>query len=178
MIRTALIGLGCVLGFEGAAAAQYQYPSGPSYQPSGAGYGTPGYGYGYGNSSNVMPNIYNPRTQPLSPYLNLMRGGNPGVNYYYGVRPGTVAGGMGGFTPGIAPGGNRPSSFPVQYGDPDMLELPTADKDHGYALPPAGHPVVFNNTLGYFPGGPGANAGMMRPGLGGTSSGSRTGTRR
>src|SRR5438477_9531075 len=167
MIRTALLGMGCVLGLAGPAAAQY-----PGAYGGYGGYGAPGYGYG----SNVMPNIYNPRNQPLSPYLNLLRGGNPGVNYYYGVRPGTV-GGAGGMGPGafMAPGGSRPPYFPVQYGEPDSIELPAPDRERGYVLPPAGHPVVYNNTLGYFPGGPGMR-GAPRPGLagpGGTGGGNR-----
>lgn len=43
---------------------------------------------------NAMPNFYNRQTQPLSPYLNLLRGGSVPVNYYYGVRPGLPSGGM------------------------------------------------------------------------------------
>jgi hypothetical protein len=43
---------------------------------------------------NYLPNYYNRATQPLSPYLNLLRGSNPGVDYYYGTRPGTPAGGV------------------------------------------------------------------------------------
>jgi hypothetical protein len=31
--------------------------------------------------------FYTPPRQPLSPYLNLLRGGNPAVNYYLGVLP-------------------------------------------------------------------------------------------
>src|SRR5436305_11133256 len=42
---------------------------------------------------NYMPNYYNRTNQPLSPYLNLLRGGNPGGNYYYGARPGLPTGG-------------------------------------------------------------------------------------
>jgi hypothetical protein len=111
-----------------------------------------------------MPNIYNPRTQPLSPYLNLFRGLNPGVDYYYGVRPGTVGGAasLGGWSPPATSGGTR-QSFPVQYSDPDAVVLP--EPGQGYVLPPAGHPVVFNNTLGYFPGSSGGRGGM-RPGIG------------
>ena len=134
----------------------------------------PGYGGGGGvapyypplNPANVMPNIYNPRTQPLSPYLNLLRGGNPGVNYYYGVRPGTVGGwnGGGGGAPFVAGGGPRASFFPHLASAPDPLEGENADPIG--VLPPAGHPVVFSNTMGYFPG-PGGQAGGARSGLAG-----------
>src|SRR3954469_24794181 len=41
------------------------------------------------NPSGYAPNMYNRAGQPLSPYLNLLRGGNNAVNYFYGVRPGT-----------------------------------------------------------------------------------------
>jgi hypothetical protein len=173
MIRTGVLGVGFLLGLAGAASAQYPYGGGYGGYGGYGGFGSPG----YGSAPNVMPNIYNPRTQPLSPYLNLLRGGNPGVNYYYGVRPGTVGGAAAPLAPGIAPGGNRPAYFPVQYGDADPLELPTADTDRGYVIPPAGHPVMFNNTLGYFPGGPGARGGSPRSGLS-SGGGTRPATRR
>ena len=137
----------------GAASAQF-----PTQQPGGAGYGP-------FNQQTVMPNIYNPSTQPLSPYLNLLRGGNPGVNYFYGVRPGTVGGwnGGGGGAPFMAGGGARPSFFPHLTAAPDPLETTGPD---GPVLPPAGHPVVFSNTMGYFPS-PNGQAGGARSGLAG-----------
>ncbi len=156
-MRTTLLGTaGWVLGLAATAAAQ---------QP----------GYPALNPQNVMPNIFNPRTQPLSPYLNLLRGGNPGVNYYYGVRPGTVGGGAAFGAGMMAPGGARPTSFPFQYTEDDALLLP--EPGAGHALPPAGHPTVFNNTLGYYPGGPGGQ--RPRPGImGAGATQQRTGTRR
>ena len=36
-----------------------------------------------------VPNPYS-RPPVLSPYINLLNGGNPAVNYFYGVRPGTT----------------------------------------------------------------------------------------
>ena len=141
-----LIASAAALALTGAASAQY-------YQPPGA-----------------MPNIYDPRNQPLSPYLNLLRGGNPGVNYYYGVRPATVGGtGQSLGAPFTAPGANRQLFFPQLASAPDPLELPTAGP--GAGLPPAGHPVVFNNTGGYFPSGGARGAG--RPGLAGIGAGRR-----
>lgn len=171
-MRTRLAGVaGWLLGAAAAAAAQQPgLPPGPNYAVPG---------YPTVNPANVMPNIYNPRTQPLSPYLNLLRGGNPGVNYYYGVRPGTVGGGAA-FGAGLAPGGNRPTGFQFQFSQDDLLALP--EPATGYTLAPAGHPVVYNNTLGYYPG-PLAGGQRPRPGVGGAGGGagrpqSGAGTRR
>ena len=167
-MRRHLLAMACVGGL--AAAAHAQQPGYPNPLQPGPYQNFPG---GYGGSGSVMPNIYNPQTQPLSPYLNLLRGGNPGVNYYYGVRPGTV-GGAGSFGAATAPamGGNRGPFFPQQAMMPDPFTLPEAGD--GYSLPPAGHPTVFNNTLGYFPGGMGGR-GMMgnRSGLSGSTGSAR-----
>jgi hypothetical protein len=107
-----------------------------------------------GSNGGLMPNIYNPQSQPLSPYLNMFRGtNNPASNYYFGTRPGTVGGGgtSGGLLPGIAMGGGRGAFFPQMASGPDEIDLPVADPSGTTALPPAGHPVYFNNTMGYFP---------------------------
>ncbi|MBN9121750.1 MAG: hypothetical protein J0I06_21860 [Planctomycetes bacterium] len=152
-----------ILGLAGTASAQY-----PPYGGYGGygGYGAGGFG-GY-NQSPFMPNVYNPQNQPLSPYLNLLRGGNPSVNYYYGVRPGTTGGFGGGIgAPFTAFGGPRPVFFPQLATAPDPLQPREAGV--GDVLPPAGHPVVFNNTLGYFPS-PFGNRGGMRPGLAGVGT--------
>ena len=94
---------------------------------------------------NALPNYYNRTTQPLSPYLNLLRGGNPGVNYYYGVRPGQQA-------PGGLPGyGSSPTS-----GQGFLPQAGTTLDTAGPSLEPggrevvmrsAGHPVAFGNTF-------------------------------
>ncbi|MBA4062517.1 MAG: hypothetical protein C0501_02200 [Isosphaera sp.] len=150
-----------------AAASAQQFPTQP--YP-----GTGGSGVPVINPSAIMPNVYNPVNQPLSPYLNLLRGGNAGVNYYYGVRPGTVAAGFGAFggAPFVAGGGNRPLFFP---------QLAPADPSGGgpgagYVLPPAGHPAVFNNTGGYFPS-PFGQAGGARTGVSGVGATPRPRTR-
>jgi hypothetical protein len=156
-MRAKLLGTaGWVLGLAASAAAQQ-----PG-EPAGPGYAVPG--FSTVSPQNVMPNIYNPRTQPLSPYLNLLRGGNPGVNYYYGVRPGTTGGAATFGAAGLAPGGSRPTSFPIQFTADDALVMP--EPGEGYILPPAGHPTAFNNTMGYFPG-PSAGGQRPRPGIGG-----------
>ena len=152
------------------ATAQAQFP-----QP-GFGSGQPGSGPGqfgpfdqfqpYVNPNQFMPNIYNPASQPLSPYLYTVRGNNPAVDYFFGTRPGTLgmgSRGMGG-APFMAPGGNRMIFFPQLQSAPDPLQSNVTSE--GSVLGPAGHPVVFNNTLGYFPS-PYGQAGGARPGLGG-----------
>jgi hypothetical protein len=173
MMRYSLL-VAAIFGTAGAASAQfspYGYGAPGGYGGGGAlgayggygGYGGAGFG---GGNPNVMPNIYNPQNQPLSPYLNLLRGGNAGVNYYYGVRPGTVGGfGQGALgAPFTAFGGNRPLFFPQLASGPE-LALP-GEVAEGSLLPPAGHPVMFNNTMGYFPS-PFGSRGGYRPGLSG-----------
>ncbi|HVK10752.1 MAG TPA: hypothetical protein VM597_18435 [Gemmataceae bacterium] len=102
------------------------------------------------------PNPYSRQTQPLSPYLNLLRGGNSAVNYYYGVRQGTgpgVQGMMG--QPGLAP---RQTFFPVV----DTLAEFQSEESKGLPrMAPTGHPVGFNNTMGYFGQGPRAGAAQL-----------------
>lgn len=159
------VAVGCALG--GAAVASAQQP----------GYGFPQGGYGLGSgvpgqAPAVMPNIFNPRTQPLSPYLNLSRGGLPAANYYYGVRPGTVggAGSIGGGVPALAAGGQRGLFFPqlATGGDPGADPNSPQAATSG-VLPPAGHPTAFGNTMGYFPGS--TNQPGRRPGLSGIGAG-------
>lgn len=161
-----------------ATAAMAQFPGG-GFAPYGGGQQTPGQpGYnmqpylgGGGGSPGVLPNYYNPQYQPLSPYLNLFRGSNPAVNYYYGVRPGTVGGaGSFGGAPNIAMGGNRSTFFPQLAAGPDPFNPEDPETGQGAnVLPPAGHPVVFGNTLGYFPGSYGTG-GRNRPGLAGSGN--------
>ena len=166
----ATIGL---LGWCGFASAQFPGQYGQQ------GFGSGGYG-GFGGPSTggmFMPNIFNPQTQPLSPYMNMFRGaGNPAANYYFGTRPGTVGGGrmgMGG-APNIAMGGNRALFFPELATGPDPLELPEADPHGSTVLPSAGHPVFYNNTMGYFPIPFGYRGfGGMRPGLMGGGNNNR-----
>lgn len=154
-----------VAGWAGTAAAQVS----PGYPQYGPAVPDP---YSFGPT-----NPYNRANQPLSPYLNLLRGGNPAVNYAYGVRPGTLGGGgFGGGAPRIAQGAQRGAYFPQQQTMPqDPLTLPTAST--GYVLPPAGHPVLFNNTLGYYPSPFGAR-GQPQGAMSGAGGGTRTGTRR
>lgn len=157
----------------GPAAAQY-------------GYGQPTPGYGPTTPLNYLPNYYNRTNQPLSPYLNLLRGGNPGVNYYYGVRPGLPSGGATPFgaAPNYAPmystqagtaaGGFLPQAA-IPY-DPNRPEFESGGQP--IELRSAGHPVLYGNQFaghgsyasvyagainrsGFLPGG------QQRPALGG-----------
>lgn len=140
-----LLALAAALGTAGAASAQFQQQPYPS--------------------SGGQPN------SPLSPYLNLNRSGNPSVNYYNFVRPSTVGGGNGfGLgAPFTAAGGNRQAFFPQLANAPDPLQ--PREVGVGDVLPPAGHQVVFNNTMGYFPGaGRGGGGGGMRSGLTGVGT--------
>jgi hypothetical protein len=166
-----MITLGGLLLTAGAAVAQlYQNPqSFPGYQYGQSGqFGQSGSYVPLVNPNAFAPNFFNPAVQPLSPYLNLLRGGNLAANYFYGVRPGTI--GLGGRGPGssapfMAMGGYRPQFFPQLAMAPEPLgsvvSAPGAD-----VLPPAGHPVVYNNTMGFFPSAFG-QAGGQRPGLSG-----------
>ena len=174
---------GCMLGLASAGFGQPLTPPAVAQPGSGGAFGQPGYGGGFGqpgygggsgafspNAGPFAPNPYNPQTQPLSPYLNLLRGSNPATNYYYGVRPGTVGGrgGIGGGSPNIAAGGNRAAFFPQLAYGPDPFSTPDPETGAGAnVLPPAGHPVVFQNTLGYFPGSVGRGS---RPGLSGVGN--------
>ncbi len=111
MTRTALVTLLAAAALAATATAQAPNlpptgaaPNAPGGYPGGYGGGYPGGGFNNGLGgfnqvvppSGIQPNVYNRQYQPLSPYLNLLRGGDPGVNYYYGVRPGLPNYGQGG----------------------------------------------------------------------------------
>jgi hypothetical protein len=101
---------------------------------------------GPSNPSGYAPNMYNRAVQPLSPYLNLLRGGNNAVNYFYGVRPGTTQ--PNAFTgmfnqQGLGP---RQTFFPGA----DTLSDLTEDPRDATRVAPTGHVAGFNNTLNYF----------------------------
>jgi hypothetical protein len=178
-MRRLMFSLGLLLCSLTTASAQL--PQQPFAGQPNAG-GLPGqYGpfdqYGFGqfyNPSPQMPNIYNPQTQPLSPYLYTVRGTNPAVDYFFGTRPGTL--GMGGRTfggaPFVAAGGNRMIFFPQLANAPDPFGGNGGITSQGSVLPPAGHMAVFQNTLGYFPS-PFGQAGGNRPGLAGLGGGQK-----
>src|SRR6478609_8081937 len=75
------------------------------------------------NPSGYAPNMYNRANQPLSPYLNLLRGGNNAVNYFYGVRPGTQSGAFAGMLNQNGTG-QRLTFFPGADTMADLLDDP------------------------------------------------------
>jgi hypothetical protein len=111
-----------------------------------------------GNPSGYVPNFYNRGNQPLSPYLNLLRGGNNAVNYYYGARPGLQSGGYTGMfgNMGNAP---RQTFFPIADTLGDLADEPR----DAMKVNPTGHPTGFMNTLNYFPGSMPPRGGQQSP---------------
>ncbi len=104
------------------------------------------YGGGMGMYGGGMNNMYNRQTQPLSPYLNLLRGGNTAVNYFYGVQPGLASGGLiGPYGMGGMMFGPRLTFFPYI----GSLDEPPEELPKG-GMRPTGHPIGFNNTMGYY----------------------------
>ena len=101
--------------------------------------------WGAQNGAPFAPNQYNRQTQPLSPWLNLTRGGNTAVNYFYGVRPGTQPNAFSGMF-GAGGGGQRLTFFPGADYMTDLLEEPR----DATKVNPTGHPAGFANTLNYF----------------------------
>jgi hypothetical protein len=97
------------------------------------------------NPSGYAPNMYNRAGQPLSPYLNLLRGGNNAVNYFYGVRPGTQPGAYLGMF-GQTSAGPRMTFFP---GADTLADFGDEPRDPS-KVAPTGHASSFNNTLNYF----------------------------
>lgn len=121
----------CFALSAGPAFAQVGIPGAPTPYP------------GLPTQGTYLPNFYNRQTQPLSPYLNLLRGTNPGVNYFYGVRPGLPSGGQP--VPG-AIGRNGPAASPTYTYLPGSAGQ--LDPAEGYILPPAGHTNTYGNYFG------------------------------
>ena len=129
-----------------------------------------------------QPNIYGRANQPLSPYLNLLRGqGNPGIDYYYGVRPGLNSGGQpfaNQFGSG-GQGGQGPNNPQMRqgylpqagYATSEPIPLPEAGQD--VILPPSGHTVTYGNNFGSsrtgVPGSASSRPGFFAPPRTGTS---------
>jgi hypothetical protein len=151
-----------------SAVANAQFPQQPAQGGLTGQYGPYDLFWQNANPNNFMPNIYNPQTQPLSPYLYSVRNNNPAVDYYFGTRPGTIGGGSRGYggAPFIAPGGNRTLFFPQLASAPEPFQTPGVTQGAPSVLPPAGHQAVFNNTLGFYPS-PFGQAGGSRLGIGG-----------
>jgi hypothetical protein len=105
-----------VLAGAGTARAQFLPPARPNYGPG-----------------------YRPQ---LSPYLNLLRGGDPAANYYLGVIPEIQR-------------RTNAQIFSTEISELDRRTLgaiPTTEQSLFQPLPGTGHPTTFGNT-GYFFGG-------------------------
>jgi hypothetical protein len=83
----------------------------------------------------TQPGFYQPPL-PYSPYLNLLRPGNPAINYYGLVRPQVD------FRNAIGTLGQQVGSL--------GQDVAASEAGGGYALPVTGHPVGFMNTGRYF----------------------------
>jgi hypothetical protein len=136
MRRTIPISALCGMLAAAPAAAQYPAPVGGQYgnQPQGA----------------FQPRI----APPVSPYLNLLRGGDPGVNYYNFVRP---------FTQPLGPmGPATPPSLASAYSPEDVFLDP---QDPLSRWPrPTGHPAGFLSYQSYYNTLGTMGAPMQRPG--------------
>lgn len=176
-----LLGLAATAILTGAAGAQYMPGyggmgyGGMGYGGFGGGYG--GMGYGYGGMSGFgggAMNMYNSASQPLSPWLNMLRGGNPAVNFFYGVRPGLGMGRMGygmGAIP-ISPSSQLMTGFLPEAAVPgeEPIEIPAAGKPlPGNSFPSSAHPVTFGG--GPMMGRYGYGRGMGYGGMGGMGMG-------
>jgi hypothetical protein len=121
LVTSAFAALGLVLVGVGTTRAQYTPP--PPSRP---------------------PFFTQPQTPRLSPYLNLLRGGDPAANYFLGVVPERQ---------------QRLLNSQVESAI-DTLDRRTGagaevviDDVRPKALPPTGHPVRFLNASPYFLGG-------------------------
>jgi hypothetical protein len=89
----------------------------------------------------------------LSPYLNLLRGGNPAANYYLGVVPEVE---------------RRNNAAAFRAGIQDLalrVENPPAEQDQVFtSLPQTGHPVQFFNFSTYFGSGQRPYGSPQQPG--------------
>lgn len=159
-----------------AAGANAQYPGYASPTTGGygwsggnfggtSGFGTPG-GMSGVNSSIYAPNFYNRASQPLSPYLNLLRGGNAAVNYFYGVRPGLPSGqpiGMGFGTQYTGMSQLRSGFVPYIAGNPSDEPIEVPPVGPAQKMPPSAHPVMYGNRFGPNTGSSMGGAGRNRP---------------
>lgn len=144
----ALAATAALLAIGTAAQAQFVPPYMPNPRPP-----------------NFMPNIFNRSTQPLSPYLNLIGGVNPGVNYYFGTRPGLPTGGANifgqqpAYQPFVGPmaGGFLPQAAMPNDGTAPSLEI----GGQPIVLRSPSHPVVFGNQFGNHGGFSSVYAGSM-----------------
>jgi hypothetical protein len=92
----------------------------------------------FGRPAYGVTGATNPYGRPqLSPYLNLLRGGDPAANYYAGVLPAFQ---------------QRAVNFQVAtaINQLDVRTLGPTGEDIGELTTTTGHPTAFLNTSGYF----------------------------
>jgi hypothetical protein len=154
-----LLGL-LIMGLSVAAAAgQQPYPYPPTFPAA----------------PSVSPQQTRPGVRPpLSPYLNLLNGVNPALNYYYGVQPFTQPprslppGTQTGFAP-AAPGTFfRPTQPP-----PEAVPYPEPADRQRFKLPSPGSPVTYGTGSGTA-GRPGLFVPTASPSAAGAAPGSLT----
>jgi hypothetical protein len=126
-----------------AAAALLWLLAGPAQAQY---YGRPGYG---------VTGATNPYGRPqLSPYLNLLRGGDPAANYYLGVIPEFQRRALN-------------AQFGSAINELDRRTYASGDDgDIGELTTTTGHPTAFMNTSSYF-------AGPNAPRVGAVATGAR-----
>lgn len=114
----------------------------------------------FGQYRNVAPaGGYGPYSRPgLSPYLNLIRGGDPAANYYLGVIPERDRRALGAQLSGqLLDLEEREGSA---FGGPRDTKMDPI-------LPGTGHPTYFLNYSTYFNFTPARPSGQPQPALGG-----------
>jgi hypothetical protein len=114
-------------------------------QPPQRGYPVPG-------PINFLP-YYQPQPAPtssrppLSPYLNLLNGNNPALNYFYGVRPLLPNAQPPLPPPAFNPAAPKGFFQPTQSAAEPAL-YPEPANTQRFKLPPPGGPVIFGNSFG------------------------------
>jgi hypothetical protein len=141
--------------YGGQFPTQYggQYPTQLPGQVPGVNTGQ-GYPTVPGSAGIPMTQPFRP---PLSPYLNLLRGGDPAINYFYAVQPAVSAGAspLGSMGGGPSLGYNQlRSGYLPAAANPTQEPVPVPAAGVAVpSLPPSGHPVSYGGITRYSPGG-------------------------
>ena len=158
-----LLAAGLVAGTATAQVLPGAYPA----------YGTPPVGgvpTGVPPSVGVAPVLGAGVSPPLSPYLNLLRGGNPAINYFYGVRPWEAANAYQRSAAQAAPAvafSQARNGFLPAAGMPSGAPTEVPPAGQPVELQSSGHPVVFGNRFGTMAGGYPGTAGARPAATGG-----------
>ena len=121
-------------------AAHAQYYGRGAYSPFGGSYGGYGGGAGIGAYHGGYGGIGSPYGPPLlSPYLNLLRGGDPASNYFLGVVPEMQRRDY-----------NVLFSNAIGQLDRRLYQQPAEGDDLPEIVTTTGHPTAFMNTGSYF----------------------------